>query len=304
MYHYHLSRRLALILMSIGACYLWIITRRPSYKSTHSNQKHPQTNGLTWGIAQRLFVISLPRRIDRRDTLRPLLRAHHIHLPTSSTNQTDEACVYIPATDLTSPSITNILAHVRAQRRLEYTTFHHSKANALLNERGRRASFEDALAKSPNEEWGSDLWGEERLEDTVMDWDELLDPDADYALLAEKGNPFNLRKFTSMPTWTGLPSPRTTTMTRAMIACWYSHVQVIRKIALMSPEDQKMQDNVSLSMKRTEGPTYIVMEDDVDFEWAIEELLVPIWGALPSGWEIVILGTFSSIKYKFDCANK
>lgn len=301
---YHLSRRLVLILISIGTCYLWIVTRprRPSYKSTQSNQKHPQTNGLAWGIAQRLFVVSLPRRIDRRDILRPLLHAHHIHLPTSPTNnQTDDACVYIPATDSTSSSITNILAHLRAQRRLEYTTFHHSKANALLNEHGRRASFHDALAKSPNEKWGSDPWGEERLEDTVMDWDELLDPDRDYALLAEKGNPFNLRKFTSIP---GSPSPKTTTMTRAMIACWHSHVQVIRNIALMSSEDQNLQDDVTLSMKRTQGPTYIVLEDDIDFEWAIGELLVQIWEALPSGWEIVMLGTFSSIKHKSNCANK
>jgi hypothetical protein len=154
------------------------------------------------------------------------------------------------------------------------------------------------LTKSPNEKWGSDHWDEERVEDTMMDWDELLDPDRDYDVLAEKGNPFNLRKFMSMPTRTDSPSPRTTTrnyLTRAMIACWHSHVQVIRKIALMS-----LQDGMTLS---TNASTYIVLEDDVDFEWAIEELLFQIWGALPSGWEIVLLGTFCSIKYSSDCVN-
>jgi hypothetical protein len=60
-------------------------------------------------------------------------------------------------------------------------------------------------------------------------------------------------------------------------------------------------DNVTLS---TDASTYIVLEDDIDFEWAIEELLFQIWGALPSGWEIVMLGTFSSIKYSSNCVNE
>ncbi|KAF5376953.1 hypothetical protein D9615_007250 [Tricholomella constricta] len=65
-------------------------------------------------------------------------------------------------------------------------------------------------------------------------------------------------------------------LTLARIACWYSHVSVIQKIAndrTLRPDD-----------------TVLVLEDDVDMERDIHQRLRHVWSFLPAGWDIVYLG--------------
>lgn len=75
------------------------------------------------------------------------------------------------------------------------------------------------------------------------------------------------------------PNPDRTTqsepwriLSRAMIACWYSHLSVLRLVA-------EEQHDVA-----------IVLEDDVDMEWDLESRLKGMWGDLPQDWDLVMLG--------------
>ena len=64
------------------------------------------------------------------------------------------------------------------------------------------------------------------------------------------------------------------TLSRGMVACWLSHVGVLRQIV------------------EGELRSALILEDDVDMEWDVEERLVGMWGSLPKdGWDIVYLGT-------------
>ena len=65
-------------------------------------------------------------------------------------------------------------------------------------------------------------------------------------------------------------------LTRARIACWYSHLSVIQKVANSDKPD-------------TVGAA-LILEDDVDMEKDIALQLRILWPCLPDGWDIVFLG--------------
>lgn len=70
-------------------------------------------------------------------------------------------------------------------------------------------------------------------------------------------------------------------LTPARVACWYSHLGAIQRIA-NSPVQQ-------------EQDTAIVLEDDVDMESDIVQHLGLLWTGLPLHWDIVFLGTVGSL---------
>lgn len=237
------------------------------YHSRKQVLVHPriQNNHLVWGVASHVFIISLQRRADRRASLSPLLNAFGFVKHTNLTSISS----YSMATDASDPRIARIEQHVRWQRRKERQTIlsNISKPNI--------GSFEDSWSHGLDVAWGSDYWGRTPLRDDAKDerylpLPDLLDPDSDHTLLVEKGNPFNPHKHISNAT---LP----VSLTRAMIACWYSHATLIRDIALKTRDGDGNQ-------------TFIILEDDIDFEWDIEERLVTLWKALPANWELVMLG--------------
>ncbi|KAI0044898.1 hypothetical protein FA95DRAFT_1561739 [Auriscalpium vulgare] len=61
-------------------------------------------------------------------------------------------------------------------------------------------------------------------------------------------------------------------LTPAKVACWHSHLQAIRAIA------------------NGDDSAALVLEDDVDMERDIDERLGGLWEALPKNWDIVYLG--------------
>jgi len=66
----------------------------------------------------------------------------------------------------------------------------------------------------------------------------------------------------------------------AEIACWYSHSQLLRRIA-------EGDDDVAF-----------IFEDDVDMEWDMERRLHYLWKFLPNPWDMVFLGHCYSDEYK------
>ncbi|KAJ7287136.1 hypothetical protein C8J57DRAFT_1652959, partial [Mycena rebaudengoi] len=65
------------------------------------------------------------------------------------------------------------------------------------------------------------------------------------------------------------------------VACWKSHYDVLRKIA--------------------EGPddVAIVLEDDIDMEWTLERRLQYLFHALPSNWDVLMIGHCASDENTF-----
>ncbi|KAF9445613.1 hypothetical protein P691DRAFT_632097, partial [Macrolepiota fuliginosa MF-IS2] len=70
--------------------------------------------------------------------------------------------------------------------------------------------------------------------------------------------------------------PEHLVLTRARIACWYSHISIIHSIA----------NNKELDL----DSAYVIFEDDIDMEKDITQRLSILWNSLPQDWDIVFLG--------------
>ena len=263
-----LRLRSAFVLL-VGFLFLYLLVLSPLSSHWNRSHRHKSARPLPgWGIADRIYVISLPGRVDRRAALMPLWKAHKL-----------ECIQYVDATGVKDPEVDRIFAHVRHRRR--GTDRQSGKSLAAGTRSPRRPSFKDGLGKHPEELWGSDLW---TLDSSLPDQEGLTGLDTQ-PLLCERGNPFNPHKSALDSQYGAVPTEITLhkapILSRAMVACWHSHVRVIRQIAMLrfSPNETYERE-----------PTYLVLEDDIDFEWNIKSFLVPIWNALPDDWDIVMLG--------------
>ncbi|KAG8847262.1 hypothetical protein FRB91_011942 [Serendipita sp. 411] len=267
-----------------------------------------------------MFVISLERRPDRRNELNQLFEAHGLSTVNSSgsvfgngSETAKPSVLYVNATDSDEAVVARILAHVRWQRRKEQQEQLQRVSNPTGKGGRARHSFTEALGKSLLEPWGSDLWVQPRIDPTsAYEWDiesesylpkdDLLDPDSDHPVFAERGNPFNPHKLFGVElqtndtdkTLTGFNSTvigelrptsliNLTPLTKGVIGCWHSHATIIRQLAFES-----LRENIDPIVEGNQ--TYIILEDDVDFEWDIESRLIALWPSLPLDWELVMLG--------------
>lgn len=74
-------------------------------------------------------------------------------------------------------------------------------------------------------------------------------------------------------------------LSRGMVACWYSHLQVMWRVAQQT-------SHLGLASKAWDGKegVAIVFEDDIDVEWGLKKKLENMWADLPRDWDIVFLG--------------
>ena len=204
----------------------------------------------TLGVASDIYVISLRRRTDRRSDMLKLADIMHFNL------------TWVDAVDADDPDIAKIMQHVRAQRHLESLPSF------------KPGSFRDVFTQStPDGLFGSDLWTLNASDPLAAQNSNVLSlsrglMDTDVPIPCTKGSPF--RPLAVSP---GKPG-KTTLLSKPMVACWHSHLQLIRRI-VRAPEH-----HVSL-----------VFEDDVDLEWDIEARLVALWPYLPQDWDILFLGS-------------
>ncbi|PVG02616.1 hypothetical protein CPB86DRAFT_696894 [Serendipita vermifera] len=272
---------IAAVLSSAVYILLWFSTPLNNPRAQPRSLNKTKSS-LAWGVATRLFVISLARRTDRRVALAPLLEAHGL-----TQHQDFE---FIDATDVTNAAVSQIVSHVQAQRRKEFEF-----AKAWKGRPSQPNSFREVVENSASVPWGSDLWTTDAPPTSEywsgMNWLGELDPDSDYPILIEKGNPFNPHKFDA---YLYRQTEGVAYLTRGMVACWHSHVTLIRNIALLETEIHASNISEPIGDAKVsaipERPVYIVLEDDVDFEWDIDERLTGLWAHLPGDWEIAMLG--------------
>ena len=70
-------------------------------------------------------------------------------------------------------------------------------------------------------------------------------------------------------------------LTTAKLACWFSHLQVISRIARAESQNYAHESCMKVSL---------ILEDDVDMELDIRERLEATWEILPKDWDILFIG--------------
>lgn len=226
---------LALALLGLATMSIMLSARHQS--------QHP-----VLGVASQAFVISLPsRNIRRRDMYR---------LAKMMNARWD----IVDATNTVDPAVARILSHVRRTREHALIDTRHSSYDKLSDEIDMPFQWPEriedlAISDASIPAHGSDNWHSSPVE-APEDEHQMTCATKDFTLF-----PYS----PDMPDWLILSAPR--------VACWQSHVSVIRRIV-----DEK-----------AAGP-FIILEDDVDMEKDTARRLRALWPLLPQDWDIVFLG--------------
>jgi len=220
----------------------------------------PNAEAKRLGVASSITILSLPARLDRRrdmDTLRLSLG-----LPESEWEYTDA----VASTDKRVLPILEWVQHVRST--LDTSKYQFSWPDE--NEVDRLVQSDATL----------DLWD---TQPWISPFEMNSGPGSLSGSDLEAGPPFvpcMIKNFT-FPFPQDLEQSRVPPhkiLTPARVACWYSHLEAIQKVA-NSPDQQREE-------------TALILEDDVDMESDITEQLELLWEYLPQHWDIVFLGTF------------
>ena len=244
--------------------------------SCQRQSRPPALSNNSLGVVSKIYVISLPRRTDRRFQMDQLKDALHL------------GWTYRNATEANEPVVTTILhqVHVLRSQFMPYPKLlgsGHTPNGAIASVFNWPHDLEDTICSQETiQPSGAEHW----IRPSSHSFSDLIVP-------AEIADPY---AFTYSPTGTthgsiaSRPTPLACTsgndvfagfspelpqyrhLTAAKVACWYSHFQTIREIADGNDE------------------AVLVLEDDVDIERDVKGRLPVLFNALPSDWDIVYLG--------------
>ncbi|KAG9125700.1 hypothetical protein FRC07_006554 [Ceratobasidium sp. 392] len=267
-----------------------------SLDSKHESQSRPFTEYMEKLPVQviqptpRVYMISLPRRTDRRSRMRKLQAV------------TGLSWTFVDATDSAADVVGRIIERVRWARASAY--LHAIDAGF----RGWWSDHQDELAWFDTNPKGSALWELAPSDPASTDYTRPLPipPLRDQRLALEAATGHTIPRLDAVQTMdftrilssnTDLSSPRAATrvvtnspvsrldelpywrvLTRATIACWHSHIGLIRTVASESAH------------VGTSDTGVIILEDDVDMEVDIQQRISHLWKDLPSDWDILFLG--------------
>lgn len=214
----------------------------------------------TLGIASQVFVLSLPRRVDRRIIMDAISHALGFDF------------IYVDGVEAADARIDETVRGLRVDRHVARGSSLEKLFTEILSVLGDdqtdEAEYLDPMGSFPRPLSSSftSLGTAGAPISEVFKYGEPLDlacatPEDPFPI------PLNASQLALLPPWRIL--------SRGMIACWIGHLYIIRQILR-----QKLE-------------IAIVLEDDVDLEYDISERLMNMWPALPrDGWDLVMLGTF------------
>jgi GR25 family glycosyltransferase involved in LPS biosynthesis len=222
------------------------------------------------GIVSNVYVISLPRRTDRRIQMDLLKDVLHLDW------------IYIDACEADASAVTTILrqVHVLRSQLMSRPTPEVGVGVPVFD---WPHDMEDMVySQEELRPFGADLWtlpSSHSLSDLAVHA-QTADPYApthapsDKALVVSDPPPLACTSGNDVFAAYSPNLPLYRHLTAAKVACWYSHLQTIRDIA------------------NGKHGASLILEDDVDIERDVEGRLRALWDALPSDWDIVYLGTF------------
>jgi hypothetical protein len=235
----------------------------PSNNPIIANQNRSET----LGIASRIIVLSLPRRTDRREQME-ILRA------TLGLRWT-----YVDAVESTSPVVERIITWITILRGGSTVIASGDMADADAFRWPRNINALSSSLQTLGFE-GSDFWTLPlRTEDTKVQLEMVEGVSIAIPTVSTEPLTCAYEDNVILPFTTDLPEYQL--LTPAKIACWNSHLSVIRRIA----------ESDSKTRSTEEQDVSVILEDDIDMEWDIRERLADIWTLLPAGWDVVFLGT-------------
>lgn len=218
----------------------------------------------------KIYVISLPRRADRRaqmDLLKDSLRVNW---------------TYMDAVEANSSAVTTVLRQVyllrsEVESRLQHGT-EHAQEGAVFSVFDWPRDIEAVVhAHGPVQPFGADFWTLPSSHDSTSLANSLTfshTPSAHHVatvdlppLACAAGNNISATFSSTLPFHRHLTS--------AKAACWHSHFQTIREVA------------------NGEHEAVLVLEDDVDVERDMDRRLQALLGALPGNWDIIYLGALT-----------
>lgn len=226
----------------------------------------------TWPGFAETYVVSLPGRTDRRIGMERIRQV----LPWLN-------WAYVPATPADDPRIGRIYDRVREQRlalaRGNVTAFawpvdldipaHPPHASPRPLGHGGADLWEAALSSPAGADAAYVHDGEPRPE---------LEPLACASRDAVDGPPY-------------APAlPPYMILSRAKMACWHSHAQVLRAIAGRYADDNATAAGDDESGRARDREVALILEDDVDVEQDLYERMEDVWLALPDEWDMLFLG--------------
>lgn len=277
-------------LLALTVSYPSSISDLPLAELVLGPRYHTPYDPSTLGIASRIYVLSLPRRDDRRVSMDQLRLALGLDWR------------YVGAFDDEDARVISITRHLRDYRENITSRIQPIQLSDSVYENNTgRATSEAALTSAQNSTtapppdyrflWPDDL---DSLADSKIplprsgsdSWS--IDSDMDSHHL----HPAKFLPVSSLPrlacTTENFVIPQNKNsvddlppylqLTPAKIACWHSHLEILRAVATSGRES---------------GPA-IVLEDDVDIEWDVGQRLNKVWSALPDDWDIVFLGASDS----------
>ena len=244
---YASPRKFILLLASIAAAIVFLMCLCQTFNSSSTSL----------GVADNIYVISLRNRYRRREDMEKLRLSLDLHW------------TYVDGLDTDSPLVSQIMDWVKTLR---------TGPPHILNEGNTTRITSRSIPNSINFSWPGDIELFAKSRDKLDLWSigvwpspmAVLNP-APYLPIACATKDYSLPdNTTSLKEHLILTFPR--------IACWHSHLSVIRDIANTIPQ-------VGFGVA-------IILEDDVDMERDIEKQLAYLWPSLPADWDIVFLGAF------------
>lgn len=232
----------------------------------------PAFSNRSLNVVSKIYVISLPRRTDRRLHMDRLRDALHLNW------------TYRDACEANSSVVTTILRQVhvlRGQLAPQPKPGDARMPHVIISAFDWPHDLEDTIcSRETLQPSGADLWTLPSSHGS-----------SDAAVPAEIADPYAFTRSPSVQaSAVSDPPPLACTsgndvsaasppnlplhrrLTAAKVACWYSHLQTIREIA--NGKDEAV----------------LVLEDDIDIERDIKMRFQALLGALPNDWDIVYLG--------------
>ncbi|EKM60674.1 uncharacterized protein PHACADRAFT_203830 [Phanerochaete carnosa HHB-10118-sp] len=222
----------------------------------------PSAGDATLPTFSEIFVVSLSARADRRATMERIRSA----VPLLNFS-------YFDATPADDSRISAIYDRIKQTREAYGTS---SRTDATF-EWPRDVS---APSRSPLGQTGADLWTTAALTTETSafstatrsgNYGTILDP-------FPRTEPLTCasQNYVSGPPYS-LALPPYQLLTRSKVACWHSHVEVLRAIAGRH-DGENADTEVSL-----------ILEDDIDVERDVQKRLQSVWGAMPERWDMLFL---------------
>ena len=232
----------------------------PSLRRFNALLRRPYASSrrATLGVFSAIYVVSLPRRMDRRKEMEVLRKALALEW------------TYVNATDSTSDAVRNVLAQVRTHREhgsLQLTGM--ATPFAWPHDLNELVSSQASLYRAGGDFWSLPVASPPK---DVIAFESSSSALEEPLTCAERDDDIK-------PYAADLP-PRMI-LTASKVACWHSHIEVIRHIAEEPTSVTGSTEDIAL-----------ILEDDVDMETDIRERLAGIWNALPAPWDMLFLGKF------------